>query len=193
MNRTILILGTLLLVSATALAGDPFDGTWKINDAKSSWSDGKFPPNMSLTIDVQIDGDVMKYHSVNDTTKDRPGCRATLRLIWTGNLILSRQRRFNQVQIRRIGPGQLELLEMKDGDVIVGAWWWVSEDGKHLVRRGIGKAADGKSKEYEEYFDKQSQGRSTASRLSGFILPCSWRSHFSGFLYLTLRLLSLSL
>ena len=63
--------------------------------------------------------------------------------------------RFNQVQIRRIGSGQLELLEMKDGDVIVGAWWWVSEDGKHLVRRGIGKGADGKSKEYEEYFDKQ--------------------------------------
>jgi hypothetical protein len=24
-----------------------------------------------------------------------------------------------------------------------------------LIRRGIGKAADGKSKEYEEYFDKQ--------------------------------------
>ena len=29
----------------------------------------------------------------------------------------------------------------------VGAWWWLSEDGKHLIRRGIGKAADGKSKD----------------------------------------------
>ena len=63
--------------------------------------------------------------------------------------------RFNQVQIRHIGPGQLELLEMKDEDVIVGAWWWLSADGKQLIRRGIGKDTQGKSKEYEEYFDKE--------------------------------------
>src|SRR5580704_5809795 len=121
MNRTILILGTLLLVSATALAADPLDGTWKINDAKSSWSDGKFPPNMSLTIDVKIEGDVMKYHSVNDTAKDKPGAVADFEATMDGKPHpFNDSARFNQVQIRHIGPGQLELLEMKNGDVIVG-------------------------------------------------------------------------
>jgi len=156
-NRSILALAVLLITSIPSFAAsDPLDGTWKINDAKSSWSNGEFPPNMSLSIQLEIDGNVMKYRSVNDTRKDRPGVVSHFEAAMDGKPHLYPDNpRFNQVQIRRIGPGQLELLEMKDGDVIVGAWWWLSEDGNHLVRRGIGKGADGKSKEYEEYFDKQ--------------------------------------
>jgi hypothetical protein len=152
-----IVLGVLLFTSVPSFAAsDPLDGTWKINDAKSSWSDGKFPPNMSLTIDLKIEGNVMNYHSLNDTRKGAPGMASNFEAAMDGKPYpFNESARFNQVQIRRIGPGQLELLEMKDGDVIVGAWWWLSEDGKHLVRRGIGKGADGKSKEYEEYFDKQ--------------------------------------
>jgi hypothetical protein len=157
LNRFVFVVGMLVLTSIPSFAGsDPLDGTWKINDSKSSWSDGKFPPNMSLTIDLKIDGNVMKYHSLNDTRKDKPGAVANFEAAMDGKPhLFPDSDRFNQVQIRRIGPGQLELLEMKDGDVIVGAWWWLSEDGKHLTRRGIGKDANGKSKEYEEYFDKQ--------------------------------------
>jgi hypothetical protein len=59
------------------------------------------------------------------------------------------------VQVRRLDKNQYEILEQKDGDVIVGAYWWVSADGKQLIRRGIAKGADGHNKEYEEYFDKQ--------------------------------------
>jgi hypothetical protein len=157
LNRSFLIAGVLLLSSISGFAaGDPLDGTWKINDAKSNWSDGKFPPNMSLMIKLQIDGDVMKYYSLNDTQKDKPGAVSHFDAAMDGKPhLFPDSTRFNQVQIRRTGPGQLELLEMKDGDVIVGAWWWVSADGKVLIRRGIGKDAEGKSKEYEEYFDKQ--------------------------------------
>ena len=74
LNRSMLVVGVLLLASIPCFAGsDPLEGTWKINDAKSSWSDGKVPPNMSLTIKLQIDGNVMKYYSNNDTQKDKPG------------------------------------------------------------------------------------------------------------------------
>jgi hypothetical protein len=155
-HRFWIVLGVLLLTSVPSFAAsDPFDGSWKINDAKSSWSDGKFPPNMSLTIDLQIDGNLMKYHSVNDTRKGAPGMVSHFDAEMDGQPHpFPDSARFNQVQIRRIGPGQLEVLEMKDGDVVVGAWWWLSADGQHFVRRGIGKGPDGKSKEYEEYFDK---------------------------------------
>jgi hypothetical protein len=155
--RSLLTLGVLLSTSiAVFAASDPYDGGWKIDDSKSSWSDGKFPPNMSLTIDLKIDGNTMKYHSVNDTRKDRPGTVSHFEVEMDGKPHpFPDNERFNQVQIRRIGPGQFEVLEMKDGDVIVGAWWWLSADGQHFVRRGIGKGPDGKSKEYEEYFDKQ--------------------------------------
>ena len=156
-SKIALALGFALISAAPALAAsDPLEGKWKINDAKSSWSDGKFPPHMSLSIDVTLEGNTLKYHSLNDTQKDKPGMVANFEADMDGKPHpFNESARFNQVQVRRTGPGQLEILEMKDGDVIVGAWWWVSADGKQLIRRGIGKAADGHSKEYEEYFDKQ--------------------------------------
>ena len=156
-TRAYLGFGVLLLLTVAAHAsGDPLDGTWKINDKKSSWSDGKFPPAMSLMIQVKIDGNTMKYHSVNDTAKNRPPAVADFEAAMDGKPHpFPESARFNLVQIRRLDTGGLEILEMKDADVIVGAWWWVSPDGKQLIRRGIGKAADGTSHEYEEYFDKQ--------------------------------------
>ena len=142
-------------ISAHA-AGDPLDGTWKINDAKSSWSNGKFPPTMSLMLQVHIEGNTIKYHSVNDTAKDKPAAIANFEAAMDGRPHpFNESARFDQVEVRRTGPLGLEILEMKGEDVIVGAWWWVSADGKQLIRRGIGKNADGSSHEYEEYFDKQ--------------------------------------
>lgn len=144
----------LFCIPALAVT-DPFTGVWKINDSKSSFSDGSFSPNMSDTIDLVIEGNTMKYHSVNDTDKEKPAVAHFEALMDGKPHPYPDSTRFDQVQIRRIGPGQLEILEIKDGDVIVGAWWWLSADGKQLIRRGIGKAANGHSKEYEEYFDKQ--------------------------------------
>ena len=145
----------VLDISAHA-ASDPLDGTWKINDAKSSWSDGKFPHAMSLMLQVHIEGNTIKYHSVNDTAKDKPAAIANFEAAMDGKPHpFNESARFDQVEVRRTGPLGLEILEMKGEDVIVGAWWWVSADGKQLIRRGIGKAADGSSHEYEEYFDKQ--------------------------------------
>jgi hypothetical protein len=46
------------------------------------------------------------------------------------------------------------VLEQKDGDVIVGQYWRFSPDGKTLVRWGVGKAPDGKSKAFLEWFDR---------------------------------------
>ena len=136
-------------------ADDPFSGTWKIDAPKSNFSNGKFPKNMSITIQVSIQGDRLVYHSVNDTNKDKPsGIDYTATLDGkpspaTGN------DRYNTVSVRRIGKNQLEILESKDGDVIVGAIWELLPGGKRFVRRGIAKGADGKSWEYEEFFDKQ--------------------------------------
>jgi len=42
---------------------------------------------------------------------------------------------------------------MKDGDVLVAAYWIFEKDG--FVRRRVGKGADGKSHEYEEYYTRQ--------------------------------------
>jgi hypothetical protein len=149
------LMASVLCCAIGFAADDPFSGTWKIDAPKSSFSNGKFPKNMSITIKVEIQGERLIYHSVNDTNKEKPsGIDYTATLDGkpspaTGN------DRYNTVSVRRIGKNQLEILESKDGDVIVGAIWELLPGGKRFVRRGIAKGADGKSWEYEEFFDKQ--------------------------------------
>lgn len=137
-------------------AENPFSGSWKIDAPKSSWSNGRFPKNMSLAIDLVFTGDEIKYHSVNDTAKDKPPNLIDYVAKMDGKTYpLPNNSRFNQVTVRRLGDRQMEVLELKDGDVIVGAIWEILPDGKRMVRRGVGKSPDGKSHAYEEFFDKQ--------------------------------------
>jgi hypothetical protein len=148
---------TLLFVAAAAsrAADDPFTGTWKIDAPKSSFSDGTFPKNMSITITLKFSDGELKYHSVNDTDKSKPsGLDYAAKLDWKPGP-LANNPRFNQVAVRRLSKNEFEVLELKDGDVLVGAVYELFPGGKRFVRRGIAKAADGRSHEYEEFFDKQ--------------------------------------
>jgi hypothetical protein len=146
----------LLLAGGVArAAGFPFVGKWKIDTPRSSWSDGKFPKNMSITIDLVFHDGRLTYHSINDTNKEKPAF-----LDWVAKLDwqtypIRNNARFNEVRVRLLTPAQLEVLELKDGDVIVSALWELLPGGKRFVRRGVGKDAEGKSHEYEEFFDKQ--------------------------------------
>ena len=157
LERYFRIVTLSLLSYSLAQAGDNlFEGKWKIDAPKSSWSDGKFPKNMSLVINMSFTGDQIKYYSVNDTNKERPPSIVdfTAKMDWTPHPFEG-SARYNQVALRSLGKTQMEVLELKDGDVIVGAIYDLLPGGKRFARRGIAKGADGKSHEYEEFFDKQ--------------------------------------
>lgn len=128
-------------------------GSYHSVATKSSWSNGKFPKNFSLTITVRFKGDKIVYHSVND---HMPQADLNYTAPLDGSVVpMLHNARFNQVAVKKIGPEQLEILEMKDGDVLVGSYWDFSVDGKSFVRRGIAKDAAGKSHEFEEYFERK--------------------------------------
>lgn len=135
----------------SASAAPDFSGTYQSLASKSSWSNGEFPKNFSLMIQVKFEGDKLIYHSVNahasaanlDYTAPMDGTVVPI----TGNA------RFNQIRVKKTAPNELEILEMKDGDVLVAAY--CRFDAKGFVRRGVGKNADGKSHEYEEFYTKQ--------------------------------------
>ena len=147
--------GMVLYGAIAFAANDPLDGTWKIDAPKSSFSNGKFPKNMSITIKLTIQGDRMIYHSVNDTNKDKPtGVDYTVTMDGKAYPAAGSDR-YNTVSVRRLSKSQLEILESKDDDVIVGAIWELFPGGKRFVRRGIAKGTDGRSYEYEEFFDKR--------------------------------------
>jgi len=147
--------GIVLYCAIGFAAEDPLTGTWKIDTPKSSFSNGKFPKNMSITITLKIQGDQLIYHSVNDTNKDKPSGVDYTATMDGKPYPATGSASFNTVSVRRLSKNQLEILESKDGDVMVGAIWELSPDSKRFVRRGIAKGADGKSWEYEEFFDKQ--------------------------------------
>ena len=148
-------LGIIIFCAIGFAADDPLNGTWKIDASKSSFSNGKFPKNMSITIQVTIQGEQMIYHSVNDTDKNKPTGIDYTATIGAKASSATGSDRYNTVSVRRLSKNQIEILESKDGDVIVGAIWELFPGGKRFVRRGIAKGTDGRSFEYEEYFDKQ--------------------------------------
>lgn len=145
-----------LALASPVLAADAsaFNGAWKSQREISWWSDGKFPKNFSLTIDLRFDGDKLTYHSENDTNKQAPPRVLEFKAAFDGQTypILGSDR-YNQIRITRISDDTFELLQLKDGDVIVGGYWRLLPDGR-LVRWGIAKNPDGASHSYLEYFRK---------------------------------------
>ncbi len=155
MFKTIYASLALLLFATAAAAQSDHSGSWHAIEERSSWSDGAFPKGFSLTIDLKFEGDKLIYHSENDTNKD-----AVQKLDWTAPLDgtiapVVGQPRFNQVSVKPLGPNQYQFLELKDGDVIVGAIWTFLADKKTVVRWGVGKSPAGVSRAFIEYFARK--------------------------------------
>jgi len=148
--------GLLAIVGMASAANDPYNGLWKIDDSKSGWSDGNFPKNMSLSIQLKVTGDEIVYHSINDTNKEKKANTVDYTAKADGkDNPLTGGGRYNMVSIRRVSKDEYEVLEKKDGDVIVFAIWQMLPGNKTFVRRGMAKGVDGKAHEYEEFFNKQ--------------------------------------
>ena len=149
---------SITLAVVTAIVGSAhaqrrFDGSYHSVDSKSSWSNGKFPKDFDGTITVRFEKDKLIYHSIN-VHNPSAGLDYAAPLDGTVAPMLNNVR-FNQVAVKRIGSRELEILEMKDGDVLVGAYWIFAPDAKSFVRRGIAKGEDGKSYEFDETFARK--------------------------------------
>jgi hypothetical protein len=147
-------LAVSVILATPAAAQSVHDGKWHSNGAKSYWSDNNFPKGFSLTIELKWLPNKLVYHAVNDTNKDKLYINdfdATLDDV-VGPM--KDNPRFNEIRIKRLDADTFQVLEQKDGDVIVGQYWRFSKDGKSLVRWGVGKSPEGKSKAFLEWFDR---------------------------------------
>lgn len=154
------ILGALALsvmvstVSASPATAASHNGKYHSNAAKSYWSDGNFPKGFSLTIELKFTPNKLVYHAVNDTNKDKLYINNFESTLDDAVGPLNDNARFNQIRIKPLDADTYQVLEQKDGDVIVGQYWRFSKDGKSLVRWGVGKSPEGKSKAFLEWFDR---------------------------------------
>lgn len=149
------LIGALALVClATPALADPRDGVWQSNEAKSFWSDGKFPKGFKLRIELKWLPGKLVYRATNTTNPDKPYLNNFEASLDDKVGPLNDNARFNEIRIKPLSPDTFQVLEQKDGDVIVGQYWRFADDGRSLVRWGIGKAPDGRSKAFLEWFDK---------------------------------------
>jgi hypothetical protein len=148
--------GALLFTAAQALAASPHDGAWTLDPARSFWSNtGKLPTNFKLTVNFSFGDNKLTYHSANTSNPDKPYISDHVTTLDGTPTVFANQERFNQVSVTQTDPDDLQILKMKDGDVIAGEFWSFSADGKTAVRRGVGKSPEGKSHAYQEFFVHQ--------------------------------------
>jgi len=149
--------GMLTLSAAQALAASPHDGDWAIVPAKSFWSNqtGTLPANFKLVVNFKFGDNKLVYHSVNTTQPAKPYISDHETTLDGTPTVFANQERFNQVSVKQTDADDLQILKMKDGDVIAGEFWTFSPDGKTAIRRGVGKSPEGKSHAYQEFFVHQ--------------------------------------
>jgi hypothetical protein len=144
---------TLTFAAAPALAASPHDGNWTA--VVSTAPGNTIEPGFKLTITFKFGDNHLVYHSINTTQPDKPYISDHETTLDGKVAPFPNQPRFNQVSVTQTAPNELQILKMKDGDVIAGEFWSFSPDGKTAVRRGIAKNAEGKSHAYQEHFVHQ--------------------------------------
>ena len=153
MNMRTIVTGLALsaaLAAGPAFAAQPFEGAWQ---EKHNATPGiTTPANFKLTIWMTMEGAKLHYHSENTTQPDKPYISDHVSTLDGKVAPFPDQVRFNEISTLLTEPHELQILKMKDGDVIAGEFWTFSKDGKTAVRRGVGKTPEGKSRAYQEHF-----------------------------------------
>jgi hypothetical protein len=156
-NRFIraLLMFAALPAIANVNAANPHDGKWSMVESKSNWSDGRMPKGMRLTIDLKFGENRLEYHSLNDTRPERPYRVDYITTLDGTPSSLAQQSRYNKISVSKTGPHTYQILKILDDDVIVGEFWSFDPNGHSLIRRGVGKSPEGKSKAFTEYFERK--------------------------------------
>jgi hypothetical protein len=143
----------LALGGASAQAASPHDGNWVAVESKAPGS--TITPGFKLVINFKFGDNKLTYHSANTTNAAKPYISDHVTTLDGATAPFLNQERFNQVSVTQTGPNDLQILKMKDGDVIAGEFWTFNPDNKTAIRRGIGKNPEGKSHAYQEAFVRQ--------------------------------------
>ena len=159
MGKRFAIAATMIFVLAAAsamAADDPFNGTWKLNPAKSKAPGGRLPHPSSTNV-IEIQGETM--HMIVDQTD---GTGKLERVEYTAKLdgkeypvkVSPPSPQQYTISLKRIDPRTREFVEnlgkftIKGQDVL-------SEDGKSFSRIVASRDAEGRDTSVIQVFEKQ--------------------------------------
>ena len=155
-RKMVLVFGVVAFGVAVNLfaADDPFNGTWKLNAAKSKVTPGPGPQNETVTVtgengthtvSLQVKTPEGETIEGSYTAKD-DGTLAPL----TGSPVA------DMISVRKISDRTVERRLMKAGKTVGQDRDTVSPDGKTLTVTGSGLNPKGLKEKYTAVFEKQS-------------------------------------
>ena len=155
-RSVVAILFVLVAVATAAMAADPWDGTWKLNPAKSKASGGRIPHPSSTNI-IEIQGETM--HLISDQT-DATGklehVEYTAKLDGKEYPVKTTPPgpQPYTISLKRINPRTREFVEVI-GTFTIKGQDVLSEDGKSFSRIVNSKDAQGNDTSIIQFFEKQ--------------------------------------
>jgi hypothetical protein len=147
------VLFAALIFGVATASPDALSGTWKMNPAKSKYSPGPAPKNLTVTIEsdensykVTVEGTDAEgkpthvEYSAKFDGKDYPATGIP---------------NADMVSVKRIDASTVQTTQKKGGQVVMTVTTKVSKDGKTRTSTWVGKNAEGKSVHNVVVFDKQ--------------------------------------
>ena len=142
----------LLTLATPLLASDPFAGTWTLNSAKTKYTTGTPPQNVTIVIEDQ--GANLQV-TANGTAGDGSPISVKYTVPVKGGMGTVQQGDFDSVNSKRVSARVRDNTFMKDGKEIRTRHVVVSADGKSLSTTVKGTALDGKPAAGVDVYDKQ--------------------------------------
>jgi hypothetical protein len=135
-------------------AADPFVGTWKLNLAKSKYSPGPPPKNLTVTYEATENGIKATTEGVNAEGKP---VATTYTATYDGKdtPVTGTGAPYDTIALKRIDANTVELTTKKDGKVVGKGKRVVSKDGKVLTVASKGTNAKGEPTNNIAVYDKQ--------------------------------------
>ena len=148
------VIGIGITASPLWAAADPFVGTWKLNSAKSKYSPGPPPKNLTITYAAAENGIKSTTEGVN--AEGKPVATAyTATYDGKDTPVTGTGAQYDTIALKRVDPNTLELTTKKGGKVLSKGKRVVSKDGKVMTITSKGTNAKGEPTNNVAVYDKQ--------------------------------------
>ena len=138
--------------ATVAAAADPFDGTWKLNTAKSKYDPGPAPD--SATVTIQTDGATSSVKS--ETTFEGKPYTVTYKVTLDGTPApLQGSPVADMISVKKIDDRTREMKTTKAGSPVGENRATISADGKTATVTGSGMTPKGTKTTFTALYEKQ--------------------------------------
>jgi len=153
--RKLLCLLTLLLFATPLFASDPLAGTWTLNTAKTKYTTGTPPKNITLVIEEQ--GPNLQVTATGTSSDGSPiSVKYTVPITGgTGSVQAGATGDANGITSKRVSANVRDNSYTKDGKELRTRHFVVSKDGKTMTSKVKGTNANGSPVDGTDVYDKQ--------------------------------------